>query len=163
MRHIDDPDHEFRGSSSKRSVFDGVDAFGQTHVFGAMSTAPTNSLNSPPDRHLVRYEAWDARLKCWVAAGGSVTWQMRKLSDRDRKTFLFVHRFGIRAVEYEGEPDKDDEAVLDGALARGQLDLGHRSYGLSISPTGGIRVRSANGNRTYTREALLDVIRRKTF
>lgn len=163
ITHTKDPDRDFDGASSTRSVGEFTDAQGVVHSWGDMGTSASNTMLMPSAKCLIRFEVYDLVHKVWVAASGGVTGQLRRLGERQLEVFLKTHRAGVRMIPYAGEPDNSHIKALDKALKVGLLTLSGRTYKLSTSPTGNVRLTGASGSMTWTREALMDAIQRKSL
>lgn len=143
-----------------RSVYESFDRVGAAHARGSMTTTEVYDWGAPP--HRPRVEMFDFGRKIWIKPEREIQRQLNRLSDAQLERLLRNMPFGFRrAPEFEDEVSLD--AKLEAALAAGVLQLGGRSYKVSPSPTGNIRVTGAFGTHAFTRGALLDVIQRGHF
>jgi hypothetical protein len=161
---LHDTDHVDQ-RNARRTAFEAVDRVGGVHPLGSYRFVPWYDWGEPA-RLAPRYEVFDHGARRWVGAPRAMVRQLQRLTQRQRELFLRVHSHGVRlAPEYDDAQALGDglEEHLNQALACGHLDMGHRSYPVSMSPTGNIRVRSGDRTHTYTRAAMLDAMQRGGF
>lgn len=143
-----------------RTAYEVFDRVGGAHSRGTMGACEVYDWGSPINRP--RIECFDHGRQVWVRPDREVQRMLNRLSDAQLAAVLRNMPFGFRqAPEFDDAPDLD--AKLNKALKVGLLTFGGRSYKLSGSPTGNIRVRGSFGTLSYTRAALKDVIQRGHF
>lgn len=147
----------------RRSGGERVDRRGFVTLVGELRVSSIYDWGLPA-RRSPRLERFDHGRKVWTQVSNGEMAAFLRLSARQRKTLLEVHRHGLRVVaDFDDARAVELEAKLDAAIAEGWLKIGHRSYRLTRSGSGNLRVISTKGAIAYSRDALLDVLQRGSF
>lgn len=161
--HLDDDSRE-DPRCARRSAWEQCDRVGSVYPMGQLRVSRVYDWGQPVVHP--RFEQYDPGRRVWFEVDRRTHAALARLPARDLELLLRTHWRGLRRA-----PEFDDveaharglDSVLDEALSRGSLSIGNRTYSVSVSPTGNIRVRSAAGLHTYSRRALQDAILRGHF